>query len=132
MLNYTYRSIITMPEKLIKKYGKKYNKMLKIHLWVLRIHIQKKKQNTYFFFITSLHWFNWKMNIVIVIVFLTKQLIEAFTHFLLPLIESENPHLLSPPASGAGCLFFRPLETFLFIRMRSYFTHCFSTFLFPF
>lgn len=38
-----------MPEKLIKKYGKKYSKILKIHLRVLRIHIKKKKQNTYLF-----------------------------------------------------------------------------------
>ena len=57
VLNYTYRSIITMPEKLIKKYWKKCNQMLKVHLWVLIIHIKKKRQNT-FCFITSVHWFD--------------------------------------------------------------------------
>lgn len=53
MLSYTYRSIITMPEKLIKKYGKKYSKMLKIHLRVLRIHIKKKKTKHLFFLLPA-------------------------------------------------------------------------------
>ena len=48
----------------------------------------------------------------IVIVFLTKQLIETFLHFLLFLKDSENLHLLFPPTPGFGSLFFRPLETF--------------------
>ena len=48
----------------------------------------------------------------IVIVFLTKQLIETFLHFLLFFKDSENLHLFSPPTPGVGSLFFRPLETF--------------------
>lgn len=60
MLNYSYRSIITVPEKLIKKYRKKRNQMLKIHLWVLRIHSEKRNKTLIIiiFFIARVRWFN--------------------------------------------------------------------------
>ena len=84
--------------------------MLKIHLWVLIIHIKKKRQNTFFKLPVYTDLIQFKMNIVIV--FLTKQLIETFLHFLLFFKDSENLHPLFPPTPGVGSLFFRPLETF--------------------
>lgn len=66
-----------MPEQLIENIEKQHNQMLKLYLWVLKIHISRQKTPKHFnFFITSVHRFNLQSKIVIV--FLTKQFIGVF------------------------------------------------------